>query len=158
MNYIKSSLLIIFCFYSVSCSMLQIANTGQNPAISKRNSFVNEAFKYLGSPYKHGGVSKSGFDCSGLVYRAALDSLNIKLPRSVKEMTKEVQRIPDSSIRPGDLLFFVTVGNRISHTAIYIGNGKFIHSASAGSKTGVIISSLSEKYWKKCYAFAGRIL
>lgn len=158
MNYIKNVLLITFCFCSISCSILQSAVTTQNSIISKRTHFVNEAFKYLNAPYKHGGTGRTGFDCSGLVYRAASDSLNITLPRSVKEMAKAGQRIPDSAIQAGDLLFFVTVGNKISHTAIYIGNGKFIHAASAGSKTGVIVSSLSEKYWKKRYAFATRIL
>ncbi len=125
---------------------------------SSRLNFINEAYKYLNTPYKYAGVDKNGIDCSGLIYRCALDSLDKAMPRSSTGIADFVKRIENADIQPGDLLFFNTFGNKVSHVAIYIGDGEFIHSASAGSKTGVILSSLTENYWKNCYLFAGRIL
>ena len=60
-------------------------------------------------------------------------------------------------MQPGDLLFFNTAGANISHVGIYLGADLFIHAASEGRRTGVIISSLKERYWHKAYRSAGRI-
>ncbi len=125
---------------------------------SKRLSFINTAYRYLKTPYKYAGTDEQGMDCSGLIYRSALKSANISLPRSAAGIASFVERIKDADIQPGDLLFFNTVGKKISHVGLYIGNKEFIHSASQGASTGVIISSLNEKYWKNCYRFAGRLL
>ncbi len=138
-------------------SIVQAEQTNEK-VDSPRLSFINEAYKYLKTPYKYAGASSTGMDCSGLIYRSALDSVNKPLPRRASEIATYAKRIDNAEIQPGDLVFFVTYGEKISHVGIYIGEGEFIHSASAGPRTGVIISALSEKYWKKCYRFAGRIL
>lgn len=147
-------LLFLVC-YSIQ-NEAQAEQTKQTP----RLNFINAAYKYLKTPYKYAGTTSNGMDCSGLVYKTALEALNISLPRSSSGIAKFAKRIKDSEIQQGDLLFFVTTSNKnkISHVAIYIGSGEFIHSASHGPKTGVIISSLNEKYWKSCYRFAGRII
>jgi hypothetical protein len=90
------------------------------------------------------------------VYRAALDASGTELPRTVATLSKLAERIADSAREPGDLLFFNTTG-RISHVGIYLGGASFIHSASDGPKTGVIVSALSESYWERTYVFTGRI-
>lgn len=124
---------------------------------SKRLSFINAAVSYLNTPYRYGGRTKKGMDCSGLVCRCAADVLQQALPRRSDALAKYAKKIAESDIQPGDLLFFNTTG-RISHAAVYIGAGKFIHSASDGPQTGVIISGIQEAYWKKAYRSAGRII
>ncbi len=145
----------VYLMLLLSCVSAQGANKKVD---SPRLKFINEAYKYLKTPYKYASASKAGMDCSGLVYRAALDALNKSLPRRAVDIAKHAKKIKRADIQPGDLLFFITFGKKISHVAIYIGEGQFIHSASDGQKTGVIISSLTEKYWKKRFVSAGRIL
>ncbi len=124
---------------------------------SQRTLFMQAAREYLGTPYRTGGTDRSGMDCSGLVYRAALDGLGAEVPRTARSLAAAAERIDDGALEGGDLVFFNTTGT-ISHVGIYLGGGTFIHSASDGPRTGVIVSSLSEAYWKRTYVFAGRIL
>jgi len=116
---------------------------------------VREALRYLGAPYKYGGTTASGLDCSGLVY-TVFASAGFKLSRSTQEL---YHRLPEvkGEILPGDLLFFNTTGG-VSHVGIYLGTKKFIHAASQGPKTGVIISELDEAYYRQRYLGARRIL
>lgn len=135
---------------------LMLFTRGTAYAQEARNAFMDTAKNYLGTRYLTGGTSATGMDCSGLIYRAAIEGVNMQLPRTVSALSGSAQRITDSEREPGDLLFFNTTGT-ISHVGIWLGDGKFIHSASEGPKTGVIISSLSEEYWKRTYRFSGRI-
>ena len=125
--------------------------------VSQRIAFVNNALSYFGTPYRYGGCSAKGMDCSGFVYRTGIDVLALQMPRRSDALAEYAKRITDEEIQPGDLLFFNTAGG-ISHVGIYIGAGKFIHSASDGPHSGVIISSIQESYWKKTYRFAGSIM
>ncbi len=122
-----------------------------------REKFVAAAKSYIGTPYRYGGISKAGLDCSGLVYVAALDSGVGNLPRTAAAIHSRSSKISDREIEKGDLVFF-WAGGRISHVGIYLEEGKFIHSASDGPRTGVIISRLSETYWKNHYYGAGRFI
>lgn len=130
---------------------------GEPETGSKRIIFINNALQYLGTPYRYGGDSEKGMDCSGLVCRCGADVLEMQLPRRSDSLAEYAVKIDESGVQPGDILFFNTTG-RISHTGIYIGAGKFIHAASDGPKTGVIISELAESYWKNAYRQAGRIM
>ena len=124
---------------------------------SQRIAFINNALTYLDTPYRYGGYSSKGMDCSGFVFRNGADVLELQMPRRSDAIAEYSKRITDEEIQPGDLLFFNTVGG-ISHVGIYLGAGKFIHSASDGPRTGVIISSIQESYWRKTYRFAGSIM
>jgi probable lipoprotein NlpC len=124
---------------------------------SSRDLFIQAARKYLGTPYARGGTTAAGMDCSGLIYRAALDAFNAEVPRTASSLAARCERITDLAREPGDLVFFNTTG-RISHVGIWLGGGTFIHAASDGPRTGVIISDISEDYWKRSYRYAGRIL
>ena len=124
---------------------------------SQRIAFVNNALNYLGTPYRYAGHSPKGMDCSGFVFCNGADVLKLQMPRRSDAIAEYAKRITDEEIQPGDLLFFNTAGG-ISHVGIYIGAGKFIHSASDGPRTGVIISTIQEPYWKKAYRFAGSIM
>ncbi len=122
----------------------------------KRSEFINAALGYLGTPYASGGTTERGMDCSGLIWRAGLEGPGISFPRTALSLSQYAQRIDESELEPGDLVFFDTTG-RISHVGIYLGNGDFVHSASDGPTTGVIVSNLSESYWSRTYRFSGRI-
>ncbi|HNY22994.1 MAG TPA: C40 family peptidase, partial [Treponemataceae bacterium] len=130
--------------------------TGRGPK-SLRKDFIESARSYIGTPYVRGGTTAEGMDCSGLVYRAALECTGEAVPRTVSALAARSSRIKDDAREPGDLLFFNTVG-RLTHVGIYLGGGTFIHAASEGPHTGVIVSSVTEEYWARTYAFAGRIL
>lgn len=124
-----------------------------------RQRVINAAGRYKNTPYLFGGMTSRGLDCSGFIVLSFKDALGISLPRTAAAMYAWTERITLDIAQPGDLLFFRT-GNfgNITHVALYLGNGRFIHSASAGPRTGVIYSSLNEPYWARTYAGAGRVL
>lgn len=116
---------------------------------------LNYARRFLGVGYRFGHSSPSGFDCSGFtmfVYREA----GINLPHSASSQANVGLAVSKDDLAPGDLVFFQTYKQGISHVGIYIGEGKFIH-ASSGSGY-VTISSLSEDYYTARYRGATRIL
>ncbi|GMO50857.1 MAG: C40 family peptidase [Termitinemataceae bacterium] len=126
---------------------------------SDQEILIEYAQKFLGTPYKAGGTTKDGMDCSGFLFTVVRDSLHISFPRTAKDMFNHCVQIKEGTLNRGDLVFFRTTGGkRISHVGIYLGDGNFIHAASDGPKTGVVISALSESYWLRTYAGAGRFL
>jgi probable lipoprotein NlpC len=138
---------------------LNLSAYGQsNDAPGARQILIDYALKFLGTPYKNRGTTRSGMDCSGFLFTVVRDSQHISFPRTAANMFSACESIKEGILEPGDLVFFRTAGKRITHVGLYIGSGNFIHSASDGPKTGVIISSLSESYWNKHYAGAGRFL
>ncbi len=110
---------------------------------------------YLGIPYAGSSPYDKGLDCSQFT-RLVYEKYNrTALPRTARDQYKAGRKVAPGRLQYGDLLFFKTNGNSISHVGIYVGYGEFTHASSSG---GVIISSLNEKYWKKRYAGARRIL
>jgi probable lipoprotein NlpC len=96
-------------------------------------------------------------DCSGLIYLSFRDALGIEIPRTTAGLHAWAEPIPEANLMSGDLVFFNTTGP-LSHVGLYAGGDTFIHAASSGQKTGVIYSKLSETYWKRAFAGAGRAL
>ena len=111
------------------------------------------ARKYLGVPYKFGGTTAKGFDCSGLVQRVFHEQGLIKTPRMADEQFKFGKAVQRNALQNGDVVFFTTYEKGASHCGVYIGNGKFIH---ASSSKGVMISALDDTYWKPRYLGARR--
>jgi Cell wall-associated hydrolases (invasion-associated proteins) len=134
----------------------QLGGFLRGPAESPKWLLIQTARTYLGVPYLAGGTSRDGLDCSGFVHLAA-EALSLELPRTAAGISSGAETIPDEALEPGDLLFFGIDGH-ITHVGIYLGGSTFIHSASRGLRTGVIISELSETYWRRTYSHAGRIL
>jgi probable lipoprotein NlpC len=125
--------------------------------IEARKKVINAAVKYENTPYRYGGITSKGLDCSGFIYLSFKDALGVSLPRSASAIYSWVEKVPLERAQPGDLLFFKTGGNNnITHVALYLGGRRFIHSASAGSTTGVISTSLHDGSWSRTFAGAGR--
>jgi probable lipoprotein NlpC len=128
-------------------------------AAGDRSRLIAAAGKYRGTPYRSGGMSRRGLDCSGLVYLSFRDALGMEVPRTAASLYGWTTPIPESALLPGDLVFFNTVSaTEISHVGLYTGDGGFIHSASSGPRTGVIDSRLDESYWRRTFVGAGRAL
>ena len=110
------------------------------------------AQEYLGVPYKYAGISPEGFDCSGFVYFVYREAAGMDVSRSSVGIWNTGTKITLAQVRPGDVLVFTTVRDGASHTGIVLENGPrgiiFIHAASQGSRTGVIISNMNESYYK----------
>ena len=119
---------------------------------------ITEAQSRLGTPYLFAGTSPRGFDCSGFVFWVFSQALGMDLPRSTSAQARIGRPVERQDLQKGDLVFFITVGNDISHVGIYDGEGNIIHAASEGPQTGVIISSLSERYYDTRYALSRRVL
>ena len=118
------------------------------------SAIIATAKKYIGVPYVWGGSTPSGFDCSGFV-QYVFNAHGISLPRVSKQQYGVGTWVSKSNLKAGDLVFFDTEGNGVSHLGIYIGNNQFIH---ASTSKGVIITSLSNTYWAPRYYGAKRIL
>jgi murein DD-endopeptidase len=116
---------------------------------------VLEALGQVGRPYRYGGTSPDGFDCSGLVqyvYREA----GISLPRTTVEQYKSGQRIKLRNLEPGDLLFYRFDRRPVDHVAIYLGDGQAVHAPANGR--AVIVAAVDLPHWKKRYVDAVRVL
>jgi murein DD-endopeptidase len=112
------------------------------------------ARKMVGKPYRFGGSSPTGFDCSGLI-QYSYKQAGVSLPRSTDEQLRLSQPLRGSHLRAGDLLFFDQEGKKKSHVGIYLGEGRFVHAPSSG-KT-VRTDRLDSAYWKKHLSEARRI-
>jgi cell wall-associated NlpC family hydrolase len=104
-------------------------------------------------PHRMGGVSKSGIDCSGLVYTTYRNRLGVDVPRSTASQSKLGRSISREQLRAGDLVFFKT-GVFTRHVGMYLDDGDFLH---ASSSNGVTISNLEDRYWTRTYWKARRI-
>lgn len=146
---------LIICFSFFIFCILQTA-CGLTPQ-EQRERFIEQCKSYLGTPYKYGGTTKKGMDCSGFIFTSAKESLGLNLPRRSEDLYNSLEHIEKGDLQPGDLIFFKAT-DRINHAAVYLGDNTFIHSASDGPKTGVIISNLDESYWKQTYAGCAQLL
>lgn len=152
-------LVAVAVFFVCSCQSFAVGQDGEPESVRMRAMLVDEAKHYLGKPYRYGARGPDAFDCSGFVRYVASSASGITLPRTSQMIYNYSDAVPDEQREIGDLVFFKVAGeNEISHVGIYIGDNSFIHAASAGRKTGVIISSLSEGYWKRNYYATGKIL
>lgn len=126
----------------------------------KLNNIIDYATTFEGTRYKFGGTTKSGMDCSGLVFTAFAKE-NVQLPRVSRDMATRGKKVSLSKVKEGDLVFFQTNKNRrvINHVGLVTsakgGAIRFIHSTTS---RGVIVSSLEERYWKSAFVEVRRII
>jgi len=134
---------LIFGTKSVELAANKTNLTGAN--------IVAYAKKFIGTPYKAGGTSTAGFDCSGFTMHV-YNHFNITLPHSANDQTSKGTKVSKDNLRTGDLVFFGN-GSRISHVGVYVGDGKFIHSPKPGSSI-----QIAELKYMPNYSTARRIV
>lgn len=140
----KKLLLILAFVISINC-------------FAQDNPIGNFLNKWLNAPYKFGGNSEKGIDCSKLVQRFYKDVYNADIPGVCRKIWDFTTRVEKDSLKEGDVVFF---NSRLSpsgwHAGVYLTDGYFLHAANR--KERVKISSLNEEYYIKTYKGAGRLL
>lgn len=121
---------------------------------STRYALLSLYDHWEGAPYRYGGNSRYGVDCSGFVHIAFRDALGIEVPRSTELLSRSGYRISRSNLIAGDILVFRTSRSNL-HVGIYVGRGQFIH---ASKSEGVILSDLSNPYWQDTYLKSVRVI
>jgi murein DD-endopeptidase len=114
---------------------------------------ARQALAMLGAPYRYGGATPAGFDCSGLV-QYAYQQLGLAVPRTTEEQYSNAQLIRRRNMQPGDLLFFQFT-HTVSHVGIYLGDGRFVHAPTTGRN--VEIMALDQPYYRDGFIGAGRL-
>lgn len=119
-------------------------------------SLYKEAVEWLHTPYRYGGTSHKGIDCSALTGTIYQNVFGIHLQRSSKDIANSVKSLSKNELMPGDLVFFATSRRKkgVSHVGIYLGNNHFVH---ASTSNGVMISNLDETYYARTWVKGGRI-
>ncbi len=125
---------------------LRRASSGVEPAPPApwASAIVKLAKSFVGIPYRWGGSTPSGFDCSGFVSHV-LGTLGIRVPRTTYEMFAQGQPLAREDVQIGDLVFFETLSPGPSHTGIYVGDNTFVHASSGSGK--VVVTSLDDHYY-----------
>jgi len=157
--------------FSLAITVLALAACGSNPPVQstvERGSVgqpvsspgrttaghraASIALDQVGVPYRYGGTSPSGFDCSGLVqysYRQA----GLKVPRTTGQLWSAASPVGRNELRAGDLLFF-SIEGKMSHVGLYLGERRFVHAPQSGRK--VSVDSLDSPFYRAALIRAGR--
>lgn len=164
MKSVRIILIIIIAAVMTACHSQKSTTrrpTGKEKPVALQGKAANkytqqlmaEAYSWLGTPYKYGGTSKKGADCSGFVMTIFKNSLDIDLPRVSGDQGDFCRTIKKGDLFPGDLVFFASKG-RINHVGLYVGDNKMLH---ASSSQGVVVCDLSMDYFAKHFHHAGMI-
>ncbi len=121
----------------------------------QRQEIVQYAKTFLGTPYRNGGTTRDGMDCSGLVINV-YGHFDVRLPRTSLDQSRAGESIGRSSVEPGDLVFFHTGRQTVSHVGIYIGKGQFIHASTSARR--VRIDEMDNDYFKPRFVTARRVI
>jgi murein DD-endopeptidase len=128
---------------TAGCASTPIADS---PGSTRNRQAAEVAASMVGKPYRYGGTTPQGFDCSGLVQysykRAGLD-----VPRITSTQRDKSRKVSVSGLARGDLLFFNQEGKYSSHVGIYLGENRFVHAPSSGTR--VRVDYLTDTYWQK---------
>ncbi len=169
----RNVLVIVLLLYFVACKHQQklvtkektetVTNVlkkkyAQKLAVSEANITNQKLYQFIDEwyavPYKYGGKTKTGIDCSGFASALYLSVYKKTISSSTKALHPETKKIDVSKLKEGDLVFFKIESKNASHVGVYLQNNKFVH---ASTKRGVIISDLNEPYYKKYFLSAGII-
>jgi len=154
-NFFTVGFLLLLMIFS-SCASGKKARIREQ----KVSAVITTAKSYTGTPYKYGGTSRAGLDCSALVIKS-FNEVNVDLPRSSLDQSKEGKKLKIHQLKSGDLVFFATTKKRrlVSHVGIVTQVSKdqikFIH---ASTTAGVVESDLKKEYYAKRFRFGRRII
>jgi cell wall-associated NlpC family hydrolase len=132
-----------------------VAPESRKAGESITDRLLRVAHGMLEVPYRFGGTTLWGLDCSGFVQKA-FAFLNLDLPRSAREQFREGAKVARADLSPGDLVFFRTYASYPSHVGIYLGDNRFVHASATERK--VTVDSLDKPYYEKRYIGAKRLL
>lgn len=118
------------------------------------NRAADQALTIVGKPYRYGGNTPKGFDCSGLV-QYSYRRVGVKLPHGTVSLRRESHPVSRRNLKRGDLVFFTQGGMKSSHVAIYIGHNRFVHAPSSGKH--VYVAGFDEPYWRRHFTEARRL-
>lgn len=145
----------IFLLFTSGCSSTSNSSASYSHDRQSIIAGIDRAYRHWrGTPYRIGGNTKSGLDCSSLVQQTYRDQFGVAIPRTTKAQVTQGVHVNKSALQPGDLVFFKT-GVDQRHVGIYLDNGRFLN---ASSSKGVVISRLDNPYWSKHYWRSRRIL
>ena len=131
---------------------VRVPTVGRADARAERAVAV--AIDQLGTPYRYGGTTPRGFDCSGLV-NFAYARVGLDLPRTTEGLWRTLRRVDAASMKAGDLLFY-RIDGKLAHVALYAGRGRFVHAPSTGSR--VRMEALDTPYYAARLAGVARPL
>ena len=133
------------------------SGSAASPHAMQANDVLIRAISLVGTPYVWGGnTPESGFDCSGLVNYVFRDMLDLRLPRTSRELfAYQGPKIEPARLATGDLVFFGS-GGSVTHVGIYVGEGRFVHAPSTGGT--VRLDRLDGHWWRDHYSGARRLL
>jgi lipoprotein Spr len=174
----KKIFIAIALFFSVLAAQAQTktspAQTDEKPADEQENlakdylsqimgvamsatsnmKLFNFVYSWIGTPYRFGGSSKRGIDCSAFTKELYSQVFNMDIERNSRDIFSMVTPVKQDELKEGDLVFFKIHSKRISHVGIYLGNDRFAHA----SLRGVAINSLEDPYYKRYFYRGGRML
>ncbi len=152
---------VYFTSYLLIGLILLSSCAGHKSKRSRIETVIKKARSYTGTPYKWGGTTRSGMDCSGLLLNS-FNAIDYKIPRTSAAQSKIGKKVSKGDIKPGDLVFFATgkKKRKITHVGLVTevrgkSNIKFIH---ASSSVGVTESNMASNYYKKRFRMARRVL
>jgi lipoprotein Spr/probable lipoprotein NlpC len=162
---IMSGLIAFIIAFSSSCHTTSILKEDHTYQIYSEKLGVNlngnedlnllqSMTNWKGTPYKYGGNTKKGTDCSGFVSSIYKEVYGKQLQRSSRDMVQDVKFVSKKDLKTGDILFFKIHSRNITHVGIYIADNKFIH---AQTKDGVVVTDLNQEYYQKSFYKAGRV-
>jgi len=111
-------------------------------------------YEWIGTPYRFGGGTKKGIDCSAFTKTLYSQVFNIDIKRNSRDIFSMVSPVKKDELKEGDLVFFKIHSRSISHVGIYLGNNRFAHASSRG----VAVSSLDDDYYSRYFYKGGRVL
>jgi lipoprotein Spr len=111
-------------------------------------------YDWIGTPYRFGGGSRKGIDCSAFTKELYSEVFNLDIRRNSRDIFSMVSPVKRDDLKEGDLVFFKIHSRRISHVGVYLGNNRFAHASSRG----VAINSLDDAYYSRYFYRGGRLL
>lgn len=111
-------------------------------------------YDWIGTPYRFGGSSKKGIDCSAFTKELYEKVFNLDIKRNSRDIFSMVSPVAKDDLKQGDLVFFKIHSRSISHVGIYLGDGRFAHASSRG----VAISNIDDPYYSRYFYKGGRML
>ena len=149
----------VFRIFSLAITVLAIAACASNPAGTTSSNSAGKgqraamiALDQVGVPYRYGGSTPQGFDCSGLV-QFSYSRAGVTVPRTTGQLWSASTTIGESDLRAGDILFF-RIDGKMSHVAMYLGERRFVHAPQSGRT--VSVGSLESPFNKQALIRAGR--